>query len=276
MIFALGACVAGLLGLLCLPAISRRAMRFAQAAAERQMPISVDEIVAQRDLLRAEFATKQRGFEQAVDNARAALTREMETSGRRAAEIGRLSIALSEMTVAHTSAEAARLVAERNANETGAENGSLQKGLYDAEGLMAKMREALAALRRDHDALLGKHERATASVAALEAHVAALNLRIDDREDAARIAMVTESDLRAQIAELEKTAVVSGDIATLRRTIVEIGHEVVRLARQTDDRPADAAERTSRARQLPALSRDRWAQTAWRSPVSAHPASRRS
>ena len=245
MIFALGACVAGLLALLCLPAISRRAMRFAQAAAERQMPISVDEIVAQRDLLRAEFATKQRGFEQAVDHAHAAHTREMETSGRRAAEIGRLTIALSEMTAAHTVSEAARRVAERDANETGAENGSLQKSLYDAEGLLAKMREALSTLRRDHGALSGNHDRAVASVAALEAHAAALNLRIDDHEDAARIAMATESDLRVQIAELEKKAVVSGDIATLRRTIVEIGHEVVRLAHRTDARAADADVRAS-------------------------------
>src|SRR5262249_50625212 len=110
MIFALGACIAGLLALLCLPAISRRALRMAQIAVERQMPISVDEIVAQRDLLRAEFATERRRLEQAVERAEEIHAQDMVEAGRRTAEIARLGEELARTSMAHGAAVTARNV----------------------------------------------------------------------------------------------------------------------------------------------------------------------
>ncbi|HEY8578608.1 MAG TPA: hypothetical protein VIL72_01885, partial [Beijerinckiaceae bacterium] len=65
MIFALGFLSAGLLSLLFLPAFWRRAMRLSRRRLEMQMPLSMDEIVAERDQLRAEFAAERRRLEQA-------------------------------------------------------------------------------------------------------------------------------------------------------------------------------------------------------------------
>ncbi len=265
MIFTLGACVAGLLALLCLPAISRRAMRFAQTAVERQMPISVGEIVAQRDLLRAEFATERRRIEQALEGAREAQAQEMGVSGRRAAEVGHLTDHLATRTGERDAALIAQDNAERSDRETSAENGALQKQLWDADGLEARLREQLAVLQRAHDALTraeAELTRTDAEKAALivtltadrnakaaagdaldriladtklevsvaRAEIETLHARIDGHEDAGRRATATEAELRRKISDLENAGVADEDIAMLRRTIVEIGHEVVRLA----------------------------------------------
>src|SRR5947199_9132087 len=67
MIFALGFFVAGLLALLFLPAVQRRAARLAARRLEMQLPLSMEEIVAERDQLRAEFAVERRRIEQKLE-----------------------------------------------------------------------------------------------------------------------------------------------------------------------------------------------------------------
>ena len=54
MVFALGFLLCGLLTLLFLPAFWRRAVRLSVRRVEMQMPLSMSEIVAERDQLRAE------------------------------------------------------------------------------------------------------------------------------------------------------------------------------------------------------------------------------
>ena len=65
MVFAAGFLLAGLLALLFLPALWRRALRLSRRRLEMQMPLSMDEIVAERDQLRAQFASDRRRIEQA-------------------------------------------------------------------------------------------------------------------------------------------------------------------------------------------------------------------
>lgn len=281
MIFALGACIAGLLALLCLPAISRRALRMAQVAVERQMPISVEEIVAQRDLLRAEFATEHRRLEQALERSKALHANEMSEVGRRTAEVMRLSAELRQTTAAHAAAETARAAAERLANETSGENAALQKALFDDEGLQETLRNRLMVLSRDHAALTENDARKAQAIAALEgerdalatarealdralmqakldlsilrAREEALAAQIDNHEQAARTAAATEADLRLRIGSYEaggkRNALADGgpetsDLGVVRRAIVEIGHEVVRLA-ERDQLLAEAQPKRS-------------------------------
>lgn len=258
MIFTLGACVAGLLALLCLPAIARRAMRMARVAVERQMPISVDEIVAQRDLLRAEFATERRRLEQVLDEAREHQAREMRDSGRRLATIGRLSGDLTIMTGAHDAAAAAAALAERLLRETSTENSGLQKALYDADGHAEQLRGKLAGIREAHDALTRADAAKQAAVDRLSGDVADVSTRheaaahdlsqarrdlalavartevlaaqVDNHQETIRAGQGTEAALRKQIAEVAHNDVSAADIDVLRKTIVEIGREVVRIA----------------------------------------------
>ncbi len=224
------------------------------------MPISVDEIVAQRDLLRAEFAADRRRVEQDVERARDALARAMADSGRRAAEIGRLTGELAVVTQAAAEAQDARAAAERARNEAEAESGGLQKALFDSTEGETRWRERHADATRTIRTLetdvaarietLGAFERAQAedvrlrreleragTQAALDLSVArtrgeTLGAQVESLEDAARLAAARESDLRTQIAAFRAATVSDAELALLRQTVVHIGQEVVRLTEE--------------------------------------------
>ena len=67
MIFALGFLVASLLALAALPTVNARAARLARRRIEATLPVSVSEVVAERDHLRAEFAVTQRRLERKAE-----------------------------------------------------------------------------------------------------------------------------------------------------------------------------------------------------------------
>ena len=63
MIFALGFLAATLIALLIVPALNARAERLARRRAEAMFPLSISELTAEKDHLRAEFAVLQRRIE---------------------------------------------------------------------------------------------------------------------------------------------------------------------------------------------------------------------
>ncbi|HTJ02989.1 MAG TPA: hypothetical protein VL492_09350, partial [Methylovirgula sp.] len=67
MIFALGFLVAGLLALAFVPAVWARANRLTRRQLEMQIPLSVQEILAERDQLRAEFAVERCRLDQRAE-----------------------------------------------------------------------------------------------------------------------------------------------------------------------------------------------------------------
>ena len=68
MLFALGFCSAGLLALLTIPAIWRRAETVTSRRIRGALPISMSELQAEKDQLRAEFAMSARKLETSVDD----------------------------------------------------------------------------------------------------------------------------------------------------------------------------------------------------------------
>ncbi len=96
MLVALGFLGASLLALSALPALSRRADRLARRRAEAAFPLSLAEIAADRDHLRAELAIRERSLEQKAESGFAAKAGAMGEIGRRDMTIARLEADLSE------------------------------------------------------------------------------------------------------------------------------------------------------------------------------------
>lgn len=90
MLFTLGFLCAALLALAAVPALSRRADRLARKRAEAAFPLSLAEIAADRDHLRAELAVRMRSVEQEAERGFAAKAGAMQDIGRRDMEIGQL------------------------------------------------------------------------------------------------------------------------------------------------------------------------------------------
>lgn len=198
MIFALGFLVAGLVALAAAPAFWRRAIRLSTRRLEQQLPLSLEEILAGRDLLRAEFAVEQRRLEQKAEALNLLRAADMAGLGRQAAAIARLEAdraALAKQNSEHKEelAAARRAFAELSAelaatakecyDESGllarkdAQIGELKAKLEDAHALAAEQQTALAALRADALRQAGLLAAQTAKAEQLEGELAALRLQ---------------------------------------------------------------------------------------------------
>ena len=91
MIFALGFLAAALCALLLLPAVNARALRLSRRRIEARLPLTVAEVAAEKDHLRAEFAVARRRLERRVEAVHAARHADMAAIGARTLEAAALS-----------------------------------------------------------------------------------------------------------------------------------------------------------------------------------------
>jgi DNA repair exonuclease SbcCD ATPase subunit len=105
MLVALGFTIASLLALLIAPAVWRRAVRLTRREIEATMPISLADIKADKDLLRAESAVEMRRLELALEKAKQRAARHLMERNRHMVEMGKLEseIATLKNTVAERS-----------------------------------------------------------------------------------------------------------------------------------------------------------------------------
>ncbi|HUB63475.1 MAG TPA: hypothetical protein VL996_03370 [Methylocella sp.] len=233
MIFALGFLVASLLALAIAPAFWARAIRLSTRRLEMQLPLSPAEILAGRDLLRAEFAVEQRRLEQKIDALNLIHAADMAELGHRAAIIQAQDadlLALSKEGGEH-GAEIAAL--QRALREASTELAATAKESYDTSGLLgrkdaqiqeftARLKEAKAFAVKQMEAMAA-HEAKLASQAQvlaeqggtiklMEAELSTLQLqhqadqvtlktaaaRVADREETLEAAVKREKDLIRQ------------------------------------------------------------------------------
>jgi hypothetical protein len=100
MLFALGFLAASLIALMSLPSIHNRAVRLTKRRCETQMPLSMTEILADKDLLRAQFAKSTRCLEVSLEQVKTKAAGQLAELGRKSAAISRLKAELAEKTAA--------------------------------------------------------------------------------------------------------------------------------------------------------------------------------
>ena len=96
MYFGLGFLIASLIGLVILPLVHARAVRLTARRLEASTPVSMAEIQADKDQLRAEFAMSTRRLEMSVDQLKAKTTSQLAELGKKTDAINRLKIELGE------------------------------------------------------------------------------------------------------------------------------------------------------------------------------------
>ena len=118
MYFALGFLIAGLVFLMLLPAFWRRAMRLSMRRLQMLAPMSMDEVTAERDLLRAEFAAREHRMEQDMEALKLSKAQDLAAVGRHAARVADSERLLREAAEAYRDmqaqlSEAQKIAAER-------------------------------------------------------------------------------------------------------------------------------------------------------------------
>lgn len=211
MLVTLGFLAASLLALAAVPALARRADRLARKRAEAAFPLSLAEIAADRDHLRAELALRARTLEQEAERGFAAKAGAMQDLGRRDMKIGELE----------------GVVRERDGRIIGLEG--------DLEAMRGELAGTLAALARETAALAG-------TAAALDKRIADL-ASVENTLAETRTALTgTSSDLSARDGEL------AAERETLGRTqalLAEREGELAKLHQDHDQfRVAQVEDRT--------------------------------
>ena len=284
MYFALGFLVSGLLALLFLPAFWRRALRLSTRRLEMQLPLSMTEIVAERDQLRAEFAIEQRRVEKQVEDLSDARARDLAELGRRATHIATLEAELvetwhqSELRAERLAALGAELLNQQ------AEIGVAHQLLWDAEGrLVARTRE-LAALSDQHRALAELAEERRGAIAALETRIvgheadnaqlaATLESLKRDHQAVTRAALDLEDKHTAARADAERAAAARDQALSLVKDNVERAQEFERQHRV--ERRARLRLESELATQTSALAAAEASQAALREAHASEMAARR-
>ena len=96
MYFAIGFLVSTLLGLAIVPLVHSRAVRLTTRRLEAATPLSMAEIQADKDQLRAEFAMSARRLEMSVDQLKAKTTTQLAELGKKSEAINRMKFELGE------------------------------------------------------------------------------------------------------------------------------------------------------------------------------------
>ncbi|WP_210485189.1 hypothetical protein [Microvirga antarctica] len=211
MMFASGFLAATLIALLIIPAINQRAERLARRRAEALFPMSIAELTAEKDHLRAEFAVRQRRIEQKAEAAEAVKFNSMEELGRRAMAIESLDSALAERnaTLLRTEAELADTrtalsACEGSLSETKAALADRQDTLSALESTHSGVVEELATMRRDRDQL-------QASLAVTASELTRTSHSLAEREEAyAQI----DAALTAALSEIDSRRIAISDLET--------------------------------------------------------------
>src|SRR5579872_1833783 len=98
MYFGIGFLVAALIGLVVVPLVHGRAVRLTMRRLEAATPLSMAEIQADKDQLRAEFAMSTRRLEMSVEQMKNKTTSQLAELGKKGDAINRLKIELGEKT----------------------------------------------------------------------------------------------------------------------------------------------------------------------------------
>lgn len=141
MFIALGFVTACLLALALAPALWRRAVRLTRREIEATMPISVSDIQADKDILRAEHAVELRRLELALDQASQRAARHLMERNRHMVEMGKLESEVASLKDAIAERTKAGSVMEQTVRKRLPE---LEQELSEARMVIAAREQELA------------------------------------------------------------------------------------------------------------------------------------
>jgi chromosome segregation ATPase len=250
MYFGIGFLCASLLGLVVIPLVHNRAARLTMRRMEAATPLSMAEIQADKDQLRAEFAMATRRLEMSVEQLRARSTGHLSELSKKSEAITRLKSDLDGQTAAITALEAREKALKEQIRGTEQEVAVKTTSMHETGIALADKEAALARLTAE----LGERTMMTDSqkleIVALKTQVDALKLHLDrfekDVKDTENRLTRQRGDADAATRELAdergKVENLSNRVAQLERQLVAQTTEAEILGRRVPDLEARLTE----------------------------------
>src|SRR5678815_1182886 len=146
MYLAIGFLVSMLFGLMIVPLVHNRAVRLTTRRLEAATPLSMAEIQADKDQLRAEFAMSARRLEMSVEQLKNKSTSQLAELGKKGDAINRLKVELGEKTAAIFALEARDKALRDQLRATEEEFGVKTNTMHDAQRALSDKEADLSTL----------------------------------------------------------------------------------------------------------------------------------
>jgi chromosome segregation ATPase len=226
MYFGLGFLAATLLALIIMPFVHGRAERLTTRRLEAAIPVSMAEIQADKDQLRAEFAMSTRRLEMSVDQLKRKTTGQLAELGKKADVINQLKAEVGEKTATIFALEAREKTFKDQLKATEDELAAKTDALHEAERALADKQAELARLTGNLD------ERAVASDSQ-RVEIVALKTEVDTRKHHVADLEKSVKDTEGRLEQERRAAEAAGKELALERGQVEkLGERIGQLEHQ--------------------------------------------
>ncbi len=243
MYLAIGFLVSMLFGLMIVPLVHNRAVRLTTKRLEAATPLSMAEIQADKDQLRAEFAMSARRLEMSVEQLKNKTSSQLAELGKKSDAINRLKIELGEKNAAIFSLEAREKALKDQLRATEEEFSTKTQSLRTAEQQLSDKQGELGKLNSELSQRSMTAESRQVELLAVRSQIEALQSRVNDAEkevsssrqrltdhrNEAEIATRELSDARGKVEDL------SGKVTDLDRQLVVQTKETEMLSTRVTD-----------------------------------------
>ena len=226
MYFGIGFLVAALLCLLFVPLVHNRAVRLTMRRLEAATPLSIAEIRADKDQLRAEFAMSARRLEMSVDKLKHQTTSQLAELGKKTDAINRMKLELGEKNATIFSLEAREKAMKDQQRATEEEFTTKTEALRQAERALSDKQGELAKLNSELTDRSSMAESRKVELATLNAQVAGLKGRVGDAE---KEFAATQTRLEQERGQSEAA---TRDLTEARGRVENLSQRVTDLDRQ--------------------------------------------
>jgi chromosome segregation ATPase len=234
MYLGIGFLIASLLGLIFIPLVHARAVRLTIRRMEAATPLSMAEIQADKDQLRAEFAMSTRRLEMSVEQLKAKSTSQLAELGKKNDAINRLKADLGEKSAAILALEAREKALKEQMKATEDELSVKTLGLHEAGRNLSDREADLARLSAELGDRTATTESQRIEMISLKTQIEALKVRIGDYEQDIK---KTEDRLEKERAESAKTA---ADLHAERGKVENLGQRIGTLEQQLAAQKAES------------------------------------
>src|SRR5467141_1018367 len=226
MYLAIGFLVSMLFGLMIVPLVHNRAVRLTTKRMEAATPLSMAEIQADKDQLRAEFAMSARRLEMSVDQLKNKTTSQLAELGKKSDAINRMKIELGEKNATIFSLEAREKAMKEQLRATEEEFAAKTESLRTAEQALKEKQNNLAKLNAELSDRSIMADSRQVELVAVRTQIDALKSRVGDAE---KEFAATQARLEQERSESEKA---TRELSEARSRVENLSQRVTDLDRQ--------------------------------------------
>ena len=223
---AIGFLLSMLCCLMIVPLVHNRAVRLTTRRLEAATPLSMAEIQADKDQLRAEFAMSARRLEMSVEQLKSRTTSQLAELGKKSDAINRMKIELGEKNATIFALEAREKAIKEQLRATEEEFAARTEALRAAEQALTNKQGELSRLNVDLNDRSIVADTRQVELVALRTHVEELKMRVGEAEEqfAATQARLTQARSDSETA--------TRHLSDARGRVENLGQRVTDLDRQ--------------------------------------------